>query len=219
VAELTILQQEKYKFFEAMRSLELPVTIRSPRYDELPDNERTRQKLIEREGANIVEGFTLRQNPSSDHPFKIYAEINIDNVNLWALFKALTLEFPEEVCLVYRHIDDEPSFSRYMGKSELMDQIQPFEFELTRDGFLEFGIIYQDEKSLQEIYIKKAKYIQYWGMNEAAFRKTLADFEIYEVEDLNFIDEYPLATESLGSHFPEAIETNHILEQLKNRCS
>ena len=202
-----------------MRSLELPVTIRTPRQDELPDDERTRQKLMEREAANIVQGFTLRQNLSNDHPFKIYAEINVDNVNLWALFKALTLEFPEEVCLVYRHIDDEPSFGRYMGKSELMDQIQPFEFELTRDGFLEFGIIYQDEKSLQEIYIKKAKYIQYWGMNEAAFRKTLTDFEIYEIEDLNFIDEYPLATESLGSHFPEAIETMNLLEQLKDRCS
>ena len=196
-----------------MTRLQLPITIRTPEYDEVPDVDAIRQKLEERKRANLTEGFTLNHNTTGDSPFTFYAEINVNNENLWPLFKALLLQFSGEFSFIYMHIDGEPAYSRHLNKEELLGKLAPYELELAKDGFLEFGVIYQDEKYLQEVYIKKVKYIQYWGMDEQLLRNTLSGFGIYEVKGLNFIDEYPVATEALRTHYPEAVETTDLLQR------
>ena len=197
-----------------MKPLQLPPTIRTANPDEVPERPDIIDRITSRKTANIVQGFTLNENSSVDLPFKFYAEINVDNQNLWALFTALLLQLPEEICLVYGHIDDDPSYSAYLDKYKILNRLEPYKIELCHDGFLEFGVMHQQETYFEEVFIKKAKFIQYWGMDEARFRSTMTQHDIYEVEGLNFIDEYPLVTEVLRLHYPDAIETTEMLAQL-----
>jgi hypothetical protein len=195
-----------------MKALKLPPTIRTPRLDEVPQRPETIQKIRERQLAKIVEGYTINDNDSKEYPFKFYAEVNIDNENLWLILKTLIMQLPDEISLIYGHIDNDPAYSEYLDKYALLNHLEPFKTELTQDGFLEFGVIFQVETFMVEIFIKKAKYIQYWGMDKECFRKTMNDYGIYEIQDLNFIDEYPLMTESLRLYKSDILETNALLD-------
>jgi hypothetical protein len=92
--------------------------------------------------------------------------------------------------------------------------MEPFKRELTQDGFLEVGVLYNDETMMEEVFIRSPKYLQYWGTDEERFRKTMEEFELFEVQTLNFIDEFPLVTEALRLHNAKAKETIEVLEHL-----
>lgn len=130
------------------------------------------------------------------------------------LIKRLVIDFPDEVCLVFSHIDADPSYSKYADKSEMLNKLDKYHQELSMDGYLEFGIMFHDDEVLLELFIKKAKYIQFWGMDELAFRTALQEFNLTEVPYINFIDEYPIVTEALSLHRPDLIGTVEMLEIL-----
>ena len=170
-------------------------------------------KPKERETANLVEGYRVKSNSSGDLPFKFFAEINIDNDRLWSLFKKLLDTFPAKVGLIYGHIDDEElTYSTYTDKEELIRKLEKHERELTQDGYFEFGITYHDDDTLIETFVKKGKYIQYWGMDYPAFEKIMEECSLGYVADLNFIDEFPLSTEALI----DALSTDELIEYLKS---
>lgn len=199
-----------------MKPLELPPTIRTARADEVTTpNEEIFKRLQAREGATIVEGYRLERNPDAGGPFRFFSEINIDNARLWDLFCALVRTLPADVCLIYGHIDEEPAYGQYMAREDLLQKLAPYQLELAQDGFLEFGVIYQDEQQLQEVFVRRTKYLQYWGGDEALFRSVMQDFGLSEVEGLAFIDDFPLATEPLRVHRPEARETDDVLNSLE----
>jgi hypothetical protein len=195
-----------------MKPLQLPPTIRTPGLDEVPRSPEIIQRIEERASANIVQGYTIQPNPSDAFPYRFYAEVNIDNDNLWQLVKALAIQLPDEVSFIYGDYEH-PSFSKYMDKYKLFNFIEPYKTELTQDGFLEFGIIYQDKIYMEEIFVKGAKFIQYWGMDEQRFRKTLKDFQIDQVPGMKFIDEYPLVTEALRMHRQDVIEPSELMDR------
>jgi hypothetical protein len=199
-----------------MKPLALPPTIRTAHADEVTPNEEVLKRLKEREGATIVEGYTLQQNPSTDIPFRFFSEINIDNSRLWALFTALASLLPEDISVIYHHIDDEPTYVPYKNKAKVLEQLAPFQLELTQDGLLQVGLIYQDDNRLEEVFIKRAKYLQFWGTDEEGFREVVRSFRLREVEGLQFIDDFPLATEPLKQHHPNARETDDVLKELQN---
>ena len=68
---------------------------------------------------------------------------------------------------------------------------------------------------MEEVFIQSSKYLQYWGMEEDRFSKTMAEYELYEVPTINFIDEYPLVTEALRLHIAQAKDTNEVLDELR----
>ena len=197
-----------------MKALELPPTIRTARADEVTPHEEVLKRLKARKEALIREGYTLQQNPTADLPFRFFSEINIDNSRLWDLFTALAARMPNELSLIYGHIDEEPAYGRYLPKQELLEALAPYRLELTQDGMLEAGLIYQDEGRLEEVFIRRAKYLQFWGVDETAFREVMQAFGLEQVEGLNFIDEFPLATEPLKQHRPEARDTDEALKEL-----
>src|SRR5882757_5510157 len=144
-----------------MTELQLAPTIRTPHPDEVPQRQDILDKIKLRQTANIIEGFTLRNNSSHEQPFKFYSEINIDNSKLWNLFKTFLVQFPDEISFIYKHIDAEiPNFSPYKDKFEILNVISSYELELTQDGFLEFGIMFHVDDFFEEAFIKKAKYLQ-----------------------------------------------------------
>lgn len=124
------------------------------------------------------------------------------------------MDFPDDVCLVFSHIDADPTYSKYADKFEMLNKLDIYQQELSMDGYLEFGIMFQDDKILLELFIKKTKYIQFWGMDVVAFRAAMKEFNLTEVPSINFIDEYPLVTEALRLHRPDLIETAEMLKVL-----
>lgn len=197
-----------------MKTLLLPPTIRTARPDEVPKQGDILDRIAESHTANIVEGYVFQYNETHELPFAFFAEINVDNDKLWPLFKTLLLQLPDEICLVYNFKDEDPVYSGYADKYEVLNRLEMFQLEITQDGFLEVGTLYNDETFMEEVFIRSPKYLQYWGTDENRFRQTMAEFELHEVNDMNFIDQYPLVTEALRLHHSGVTETGEVLEQL-----
>lgn len=195
-----------------LKPLLLAPTIRTATEQEIPKRKSLLERLELRQHALVVEGFVLKPVPSAEVCSNFFSEINIDNHRLWCLFKSLMMVLPEQVSLIYHHIDDDAAYSPYMDKFEMLNHLDPYQRELSMDGFLEFGLIFQDDDRLIEIFVKKAKYIQFWGMDEASFRKIMEAFDLFEIEGLNFIDEFPLVTDALNLHHPDLVQTRRLLE-------
>jgi hypothetical protein len=198
-----------------MPELKLAPTIRTPRPEEVPQHQDILDNIRRRYTANVVEGFTLKHNTSLEQPFKFYCEINIDNSKLWRLFQAFLLQLPDEVYFIYGHKDtDTPLSSAYIDKFEILNILSPYEKELTQDGLLKFGIAFHREGYFEEVFIMPAKYVQYWGVTLEPFQKIMESFSLTQIDDLNFIDEFPLVTESLQLHNENTTPTDDLLNYL-----
>ncbi|UZT97743.1 hypothetical protein ODZ84_21635 [Chryseobacterium fluminis] len=73
-------------------------------------------------------------------------------------------------------------------------------------------MIFNDDKSLVEIFIDESKYIKYWGVDENFFRETMNDFGLKETEDLEFIDEYPKVRNVLTGFDENVIDSKTLIE-------
>ena len=196
-----------------MPLLTLPPTIRIARPDEVPNTDDLLHRIRESEKAKIIEGFTFKPHDVSLNTFQFYSEINIDNNKLWSLFKALLLTFPDEISFIFGHAGgEEVHYSGYMDKFSVLNKIEEFQAELTQDAFFEFGIIFEDKNSLREVFVSKAKYLQYWGMNNDSFLDTMENSSIKQINDLNFIDEFPMARTILTLYDPSARTTGNVID-------
>ena len=106
-------------------TLVLPKTIRFPEENEVPMNSSVLERLRESKNANIVPGYVFKlkdDNPDNiDLPFEFYAEINIDNPQLWSLIITLSEEtLPENCALIFGYIDSEINYGFYENKFEIL---------------------------------------------------------------------------------------------------
>ncbi|RWY52307.1 hypothetical protein [Mucilaginibacter gilvus] len=201
-----------------MRALKLAPTISTPELRDVPQTQDVLDMLERRKSANIVEGYKISGRTDPNDLFSFFSEINIDNEKLWSLVKALIIDFPEEVALIYQYIDDEePKYGEYVDKFSLINYLENYEKEVVQDGFLHFGIINNTETELQEVFVHRTKYIQYWGIDEVKFEETMKGFELYRKENLNFIDEYPVQTKVLSVINPEVTNTQDLLDLFESR--
>jgi hypothetical protein len=196
--------------------LELPKTIRFLNKDEIPNNPSALQRWEECKTANIVQGYTLKYN--KDNPenelmgFKFYAEINIDNSNLWNLILALSETLPDIAALLFGHIDFDLNYGNYEDRKGVVEFITKYKNELAQDAFINIGLIYNDDESLVEIFIDESKYVKYWGIDEFFFRTLMNDFGLQEFENLEFIDEYPKVREVLTRFDENAVDSKKLIE-------
>ncbi|WP_336689591.1 MULTISPECIES: hypothetical protein [unclassified Chryseobacterium] len=203
------------------KTLEFPKTIRFLNEDEIPNNPSILKRWEESKTANIVQGYTfkLKEN-NSEHEsigFDFFAEINIDNSNLWNLIVALSKTLPEVAAVLFGHIDFDLNYGNYEEKDSILKFINQYKKELTQDAFINFGLIYNDDESLVEIFIDESKYIKYWGVDEELFREIMNDFKLEEIENLEFIDEYPKVREALTRFDENAIDSNLLIEKLSEK--
>ncbi len=200
--------------------IELPKTIRSARFDEIPKNSSAFERLQKFDNAKIVEGYTFKfkEADNEEHkqiPFKFYSEININNSGLWDLIIALTDLLPDLSALIIGDSDSEPNYCDYIQKIDLIEKLRKFKTELTKDPFLEWGIIYHDKQSLTEIFVSDSKYIKFWGGDIDKFRTIMTTFSLMQVDDLEFIDEYPKVRQPLRLFEQSIIDTNELINELK----
>lgn len=201
-----------------MVKLRLPKTLQLATLKDAPKQEDIIARIKASENNNIVEGYRIEKNPNTDYPYKFFAEINIDNDRLWALFKAMLLLIPDKISLITGHKDDEVDevhYSDYQDKYDLFNKIEKYENELTLDGFLQFGIIHQTDNYLEEVFVHTAKYIQYWGVDNNRFVNLMHEFSLYEIDNLEFIDSYPMVTTALFTLDPNVIHTSELLNILR----
>ena len=203
------------------RTLELPITLRVPLPNEVPMDDTVLANIKRSETANIVEGYTLKlkdDNPeNSNLEFEIYSEINIDNSRLWKLFIELTSFLPNEVTLISGHIDDdEINYRNNLDKTQIINLLNKYEKELTSDTFLKFGLVFHSDKQLVEVFVDETKYIKFWGSDRNSFENVLHSFGLTNIENLQFIDEFPKVRHSLITLDETVINTDNLLEILRN---
>ena len=167
--------------------IELPRTLRPPRYDEVPKNSSALERIEELKTANIVEGYKLLENSKKSEnqqeiPFKFFAEINIDNSMLWDLIMKLANELPNEAAPIFGHDGAELVYGDYVNKARLLTELDNYKKELTEDSFIQWGIIYNDKNALIEVFVSESKYIKFWGVNCDSFRQVMFDFGLNEIE-------------------------------------
>lgn len=194
-----------------MLKLHLPPTIRLATFDELPDNADIRARIQAGQQANIVPGYTVKENQNNDLPFRFYAEINVDNELLWDVFQALAGHLPSPVCLIYHHRDERETYSPYTDREAVLNALQIYQTELAQDVLLSAGLLHYDGDYLEEVYIEHTKYFKYWGMDEGFFRQTMEHFSLSEIPDLAFIDQFPRTSFPLIRHAPGCRDTWEVL--------
>lgn len=203
-----------------IKPLELPITLRTPESNEVPVNSSVSERLEKRKTANIVEGYTInfKENDSDNEnlQFKFYSEINIDNSKLWELFICLSDLLPEKVALLSGHIDAELNFGNYCPKWQILEYLKKYEKELVGDTFMNFGLVFHSDVVLIEIFIDESKYIKFWGLDEKSFKHILQKFNLQQVDNLEFVDEYPKVREPLRLFIKDVLDTDELIEILKN---
>lgn len=202
--------------------LELPNTIRAPRIDEIPQNSSVSKRLDELKTANINEGYKLFKNLKTvESPlFDLFTEINIDNSRLWDLIQSLTDELPSDVALIFGQDNENVMYGDYREKTIILNELEVYKKELCQDGFIEWGLIFNDDNQLIEIFVKDAKYVQFWGNDLGSLEAKLKQFGLKEDPNLEFVDEYPKVIEALCRLDSTATATNELVEYLKTKnCS
>ncbi|WOI23498.1 hypothetical protein [Nonlabens ulvanivorans] len=200
-------------------TLELPKTLRPPEMDEVPMNSSVKERLELRKTAKIVEGYKIL--PKDDNPehsnlaFNFYAEINIDNSKLWNLILELSNELPNEISLIFNHVDSEPNYGKYSEKTNTLEFLNKYKTEITSDTFIDFGMIFHSESELIEIFVPESKYIKFWGVDQESFLKIMDSFNLKEVDGIEFVDEYPKVREALRLFEKNIAESNELIELLK----
>ncbi|HEX5027018.1 MAG TPA: hypothetical protein VFV68_17175 [Agriterribacter sp.] len=184
--------------------LQLPVTIRVPLPGEMPDRDDLEALLWKRQKARIEPGYKITLNSITQLRYTFQAEINIDNPKLWDLVLALSVLLPEEIYCEYGLHQEEVVTTAYMPKTKLLAELSKYKQELTQDGFLQFTLLSNTKTELLEIAVTESKYIRFSGSNKENFIQCMQSFDLPEIADLAFIDEYPSITEPLKKFVPTA---------------
>ncbi len=117
--------------------------------------------------------------------------------------------------VIFGEIDEELNYGVYADKLETLSTLAQFETELVQDGHIQFGIISHNEHQLLEVFVERTKYIKYWGVDAETFSNIMIEFALNRMDDLNFIDEFPLATAPLSHYIPDARRPGELIELLK----
>ena len=197
----------------------LPLGIRIPKDNEYPEGYDVKSINDKRSSVNIIEGFIIKE--VSGEKFSHYAEVNIDADKVWEVFCELTNKlFGEIVYGIIGFKDEEPTLSEFTEKERIIDIFKNYKFELINDGYLEFGMANYNENSLNQIFISSFKYMKIWTTKKEVLVETLNNFGIKQIENLQFIDEFPIVSEALTCnasdwirHYSEVIE--HIEQEFQ----
>lgn len=196
-----------------------PKGIRFVRSHEIPDSNGEKPELLEKiRNANIVQGYVI-SHPIEESKFRYYAEANINADKIWHIFRTLCeVLLPDEVMPIIGELGDEPLHNgEYDDKIKLLDLLEEFKFYLANDCYIRFGLGFESEIELTEIFVTPTKHFQIWVNRPDALKQVMEQYGIPESEKLQFIDEFPRTTTSLtyDSRFVNHEElTNYLVEQI-----
>ncbi len=94
--------------------------------------------------------------------------------------------------------EEEPVIGPYTDRALALSVFEPYADLLQNDGFLEFGMIHQSDLAFEEVFVASPKYFKIWTNNRTAAEEVLQSAGIPECDNLEFLDEYPMVSLSLG---------------------
>jgi hypothetical protein len=172
----------------------LPAGIRLAYKDEIPEIDDVSWSRVQ--SANITTGYVIKETPDYQYPF--YAEANVDAPVIWDVFCDLCLGLLGPYAeLIMSEIDDEPTSLGTSRTDSLLDILGQHAYQLVNDGFVQFGLISLQKDLASEVFVTTTKYFQVWVKDVAQFRSIMAKHGIFEVDELEFLDEYPRTTTRL----------------------
>jgi hypothetical protein len=169
--------------------------VRFAHSDELPGASRT--EALERiSRAKITTGYCVKDKLSGS--FSSYVEANVHADQVWQVVRELARAIlPTVAAPIVGVKEDEPILGPYTTRTGALQVFEPFIDGLQNDGFLEFGMIFQQGGRTEEVFVASVKYLKVWTSQLAAVRAVLEGYSIPEVPALEFLDEYPRVSESL----------------------
>ncbi|WP_252764669.1 hypothetical protein [Flavobacterium sp. NRK F7] len=184
-------------------------------------NSSVKERLELRKKAKIVEGFKILSkdnNPEHEElAFNFYAEINIDNSRLWNLILELSKQLPDEISLIFNHLDCEPEYGKYSDKNRTLEFLAKYETEIISDTFIDIGMIFHSDSELIEIFVPESKYIKFWGVDQESFLESMDKFDLKEIDGIEFVDEYPKVREPLRLFNENATDSNELIELIRTK--
>jgi hypothetical protein len=188
--------------------LTFPLGVRLAKPDEVPGGYEA--SLAAAAKVVITIGYT--ELGVAERDFSAYFEINAHAPTLWSLVKdAVHTIIPEPAAPIVGVKDDEPFLGPYTTREAILALFEPHAHLLENDGLIEFGIIHHYQGRLEEVFVKSCKYIQIWTNDPVSVRALLKRHRIPPVDDLRFIDEFPMVSETLRSadgnaRWPEVVQ-------------
>ena len=111
--------------------------------------------------AKISTGYI--RNDEGGKTFSTYFEANVHAPNVFSVFLALAQSLLPDVAAPIIGIKvDEPTFGPYTDKQLAINVLEPHRELLQHDGFLEFGITFQYQGKIEEIFVASPKYFRIW---------------------------------------------------------
>ena len=177
-------------------ALRFPRGVRLATWADMPRNKDSLHALTRIENANITTGFVLAS--SRDSGFSTYIEANVHADEVWTVFETLSLcLLPDVSAPLVGWKDEEATLGPYTDKAAALATFRAHVESLQHDGFIEFGLMFQQDGKTEEVMVKASKDLRIWTNNPGAATDALWTHGIPSVEKLQFIDEYPRVTERL----------------------
>ncbi|MBO0360788.1 hypothetical protein J0X19_22705 [Hymenobacter sp. BT186] len=195
-----------------MSSLELPKTTRFAEKSEVP--RAYWEKIAARQEVHFIEGYVLTDVKDSEQLFRFYAEVNVNNSRLWELLLNLTSMLPDVCACLFCPYEGDVTYGEYQDKKLILTVLGSLQKELTADCRLEFGLIYNDDDTLVEVYVAESKFIKVWGIDQPHFEQIMKQYGIPRFEEMRFVDEFPKVVVPLTTLDAEAKTTEEVLDLL-----
>lgn len=96
---------------------------------------------------------------------------------------------PNRIALLIGIEGEEIRFGRYKDKEFLIKKLAKYQIELCEDVYIDWGLIYHDDKMLLEVFVDSSKYVKLWGKEK--FLDVFSRFGLKEIKNMRFIDEFP----------------------------
>ena len=182
----------------------LPSSVRLLLPEEVPAGEehaRLRAEVARGQEARFTTGYVLSLTGCREYP--AYAEVNVHAPDLWSLVRDLTMNLlPERGAMLIGSKDEKPHSCPYRGTEALLEAVDPYGEALARDGFVEFGFIWQLAGITNEVFVRSARWVEIWTTRPRVLEAVMHEHEIPVAESLVFLDEFPRVTD-LTYHPPD----------------
>jgi hypothetical protein len=195
----------------------LPLGIKIPQNEEYPVGSNVEKINNQRDSANIMEGFTFKKVIGEKYSY--YVEINVNADKLWDVFCALSNKLINNSAYgVIGFKEEKPTLSNFTSIEKIIKILEKYKYELLNDGYLEFGIASYNDKEMNEIFVSSFKYIKVWTPNIVLLTETLKEFGIRQIENLQFIDEFPVVSEALAVNIEKGIRNyTEVIESIEKQ--
>jgi len=171
--------------------------VRFPFEEEIPGD--SRETLASVAKARITTGYVIRK--AEGELFDTYIEANVHAPDVFEVFRMLVFALMPDLAAPLIGIkEDDPVLGPYTDRRRAISVFEPHVDLLQNDGFLEFGMIHQSEIAFEEIFVASPKYFKIWTNNAAAAEKILQSAGLPKCGSLEFIDEYPMVSSSVGDN-------------------